>query len=151
MPANNSSILRINDDETEFDPGFHIDFETLSGGYKINDMFYVGNGKAVLRVLQEDETNPDYLWATYAPTSSIPLLSTGIIDLTSQTFTLLEDVPLAGGGWNAAYLIEDGKLYLGVSSSSYAGIYEIDPEAETAIAGATIEGNYAKGILSLTE
>ncbi|MEM6736165.1 MAG: DUF4374 domain-containing protein [Bacteroidota bacterium] len=149
--SNNSAILRIKNGETQFDQSFHIDFETLSGGYKINDMFYMGNGKAVLRVLQEDETNADYAWATYAPNSPLPILSTGIIDLTSQTFTLLEDVPLAGGGWNAAYMIEDGKLYLGVSSSSYASIYEIDPEAGTAIAGATIDGNYAKGIFSLTE
>ncbi|MEM6319259.1 MAG: DUF4374 domain-containing protein [Bacteroidota bacterium] len=151
VPETNSGILRIKNGETEFDPNFHIDFETLSGGYKINDMYYVGDGKAVLRVLQEDETNPAFLWATYAPTGEFPLLETGILDLNTQTFTLLPNVPRSGGGWNSAYMVEDGKLYLGVSNNTYAGIYIIDTEAGTATEGATIEGNYAKAILSLTE
>ncbi|MCG8310754.1 MAG: DUF4374 domain-containing protein [Cytophagales bacterium] len=150
-PATNSGILRIKNNETEFDPNYHIDFETLSGGYKINDMFYVGNGKAVVRVLKEDETNADFLWASYRPVAELPLLETGIIDLYNESFTLLPDVPKAGGGWNSATLVEEGKLYLGVSSSSFADIYIIDTENGTATKGATIKGNYAKAILSLSE
>ncbi|MDN5202763.1 DUF4374 domain-containing protein [Fulvivirgaceae bacterium BMA10] len=150
-PATNSGILRIKDGQTDFDPTYHIDFETLSGGYKINDMFYVGNGKAVVRILKEDETNADFLWATYSPTSEQPLLETGIVDLNNKTFTLLSNVPKGGGGWNGAYLVDDLKLYLGVSSSSFADIYVIDVVSETATKGATIQGNYVKAILSLSE
>ncbi|MEM1134418.1 MAG: DUF4374 domain-containing protein [Bacteroidota bacterium] len=150
-PATNSGILKIKNNETEFDPSYHIDFEALSDGYKINDMFYVGNGKAVVRVLKEDETNADYLWATYRPTSQQPLLETGIIDLYNETFTLLSNVPKSGGGWSSAYHIKDAKLYLGVNNSSYAGIYVIDTETGTATEGAIIKGNYAKAILSLSK
>jgi hypothetical protein len=150
-PSKNSAVLRIKNGATEFDPNFYIDFEAISGGYKINDLYYVGNGKAVVRALQEDESNPAFLWATYAPTSENPLLETGILDLNSQTFTLLPNVPKGGGGWNSAQMVKDGKLYLGISNSTYAGIYIIDAAAGTATEGATIEGNYAKAILSLTE
>ncbi|MEM8894650.1 MAG: DUF4374 domain-containing protein, partial [Bacteroidota bacterium] len=151
VPSKNSAILRIKNGETEFDSEYYVDFETLTGGYKINDMFYVSNGKMVIRALQEDETNAQYLWATYAPTSPIPLLETGIFDLSTQTFSLIPEVPRGGGGWNAAHLVEDNKLYLGISSSGYAGVYIIDTETGTATEGATIDGNYAKAILSLTD
>ncbi|MGD1892910.1 MAG: DUF4374 domain-containing protein [Cyclobacteriaceae bacterium] len=151
VPTTNSGILRINNGETEFDPNYHIDFETLSGGYKINDMFYVADGKAVVRVLKEDETNADFLWATYAPTSPQPLLETGIVDLYNQTFTLLTDIPKGGGGWNGAHLVEESTLYLGVSHSALAQIYAIDVDTETVTPGATVDGNYAKAILSLPE
>ncbi|REE00444.1 DUF4374 domain-containing protein [Marinoscillum furvescens] len=151
VPANNSAILRIRSGETAFDDSFYIDFETLSGGYKINDLIYAGNGKAVVRVLQEEETNADYLWAAYAPTSTSPLLSTGIVDLHAGTFTLLDNVPKGGGGWNTPHLVEGNTVYLGVSNSSYAGIYKIDTQSETAVEGATVDGNYAKAILSLKE
>ncbi|MEM6633842.1 MAG: DUF4374 domain-containing protein [Bacteroidota bacterium] len=150
VPSKNSGVLRIPSGSTEFDANFYIDFETISGGFKIQDMFYVADGKAVVRVLQEDETNPAFLWATYAPTGETPLLSTGILDLNAQTFTLLDNVPTGGGGWNAAHLVEDTKLYLGVSNSTYAGVYIIDVAAGTATEGVSVDGNYAKGVLSLT-
>ena len=151
VPANNSAILRVKKDETEFDENFYIDFETLSGGYKLHDLFYVANGKAVVRIAKEDETDEAYYWEAYTPNSETPVLETGIIDLYNNTFTLLDNVPNGGGGWNAAYLVEGTKVYLGVSNSTYAGIYVIDTETETATEGATVEGNYAKAILSLSE
>ncbi|GAF01775.1 DUF4374 domain-containing protein [Saccharicrinis fermentans] len=149
VPSKNSAILRIKNGETVFDNTFYIDFETLSGGYKINDMIYVKNGKAVVKVLKEDENDQAYLWAAYAPNAENPILETGIIDLYNQTFTLLPNIPKGGGGWNSAYLIEDDKLYLGVSSQTFASIYVIDTQANTATKGADVEGNYAKAILAL--
>lgn len=151
VPATNSGILRIKNNETEFDPNYHIDFESLSNGYKIYDLFYVKNGKAVVRMMKENEADSLYKWAAYRPTSPLPILETGIVDLYNESLTLLPDVPKGGGGWDDASLLEDGKLYLGVSNSTYAGIYVIDVENETATEGATIEGNYAKAILSLSE
>lgn len=151
VPAKNSGVLRIKSGTTEFDPTFHIDFEAISGGYKINDMYYVADGKAVVRVLKEDENDPTYLWASYAPTSEKPLLETGILDLNARTFTLLPSVPKAGGGWNSATMVDGKKLYLGVSNKDYAGIYVIDVAAGTATEGAKVTGNYVKAILRLTD
>lgn len=149
VPANNSGILRIKSGESEFDENYHIDFETLSGGYKINDLFYVGNGKAVVKVLKEDETNSAYLWGTYSPNSEFPLIEIGVVDLYNETFEIISSVPKSGGGWNSASFIEDGKLHIGMSSNAYASIYIIDPEEGTAVKGADIDGNYAKALLSL--
>jgi len=151
VPSKNSAVLRIKSGETEFDPSFYIDFETISGGYKINDLMYVADGKAVVRVVKEDENDEAYLWATYAPNSETPLIETGILDLNNSSFTLLDEVPNSGGGWSSANLVDGNKLHLGISNSEYAGIYTIDVENETAVEGATIDGNYAKAILSLTE
>lgn len=149
VPANNSGILRIKSGESEFDSNYHIDFETLSGGYKINDLFYVGNGKAVVKVLKEDETNPAYLWGTYSPNSATPLIEIGVVDLYNESFEIISSVPKSGGGWNSASFIEDGKLHIGMSSSTYASIYIIDPETATAVKGSEIDGNYVKSLLYL--
>ncbi len=148
VPENNSAILRIRNGETEFDQDYYVDFETLSGGFKINDLLYAANGKAVVRVVKEDETDAAYLWASYAPTSENPILETAVIDLYNESFTLM-DMPNGGGGWNTAHLVDGGTVYLGVSNSSFAGIYVIDTQSEVAIEGASIDGNYAKGILTL--
>lgn len=150
VPETNSGILRIKNGETAFDPSYHIDFETLSGGYKINDLYYVANGKAVVRILMEDENNADYAWAAYKPSSPLPLMDFGIIDLVNKSFTLISNIPKSGGGWASATRVEGTKLYVGVSNETYAGIYIIDTETATATEGAIIEGNYAKAILALT-
>ncbi len=151
IPSKNSAILRVKNGETEFDDSYYVDFETLSGGYKINDLFYVANGKAVVKVIMEDETNSAYHWGSYAPNAATPIVQTGIVDLYNKTFKLLTDVPNSGGGWNSAFLVEGTKLYLGCSSSDYSSIYIIDTETETAVKGVDIDGNYAKGIHSLIE
>lgn len=151
VPETNSGILRIKKGETAFDPNYHIDFEILSGGYKINDLYYVANGKAVVRILKEDENIPKYAWATFRPTSPMPLMEFGIIDLENKSFTLISDIPKSGGGWAPAIRVEGTKLYVGVSNKNYAGIYIIDTETATATEGAIIEGNYAKAILALTK
>ena len=151
LPENNSAVLKIVNGTTEFDNSYYLDFETLSNGYKLHDLIYAENGKAVVRVIKEDESNPAYFWGAYSPYSSTPILETGILDLYNKTFTLLEDVPNGGGGWNAAYLVEGSKVYLGISNSEYAGIYIIDTANNTAVKGADVEGNYAKAILKLNE
>lgn len=149
VPENNSGVLRIKAGETEFDPSYHIDFESISGGLKINDMFYVSDGKAVVRALQEDENNAAFKWATYGPTSPQPIMNLGILDLKTKSFTPL-DGELSGGGWNAATLVEGDKCFVGVSNSTFAGIYEIDVKEGTSKKTVDVDGNYAKAILSLT-
>ena len=149
-PEANSGILRINNGESEFDSDFYIDFETLSGGYKLNDFYYLGEGKAVVRMLQEDETNLLFFWGSYAPTSEFPLLEFAIIDLYEETFIPISgDIPNSGGGWPSAVLVEDDKVFVGVSNSTYSGVYVIDVDTATVTEGADIEGNYAKGLFSI--
>ncbi|MFA0964125.1 DUF4374 domain-containing protein [Roseivirga sp. BDSF3-8] len=147
VPSKPSGILRINAGETEFDENYFFNFEQASGGYKINDMVYAGNGKAVVRMVVEDNV----LWGTYAPNTENPMCRTAVVDLEAMTVTEVQEIPLHGGSWGMAHLVHDGHVYLNISNASGANIYIVDPETATAQKGATIEGNYAKGIFHLEE
>lgn len=151
VPTTKSSILKIKKGASEFDENFHIDFETLSGGYKLNDMYYAGNGKAVVRFVKDD-SDRTFTWGTYKPNGENPLLGFGIVDLDNETFTDLStgNVELSGGGWNGVALVQDGNtVYVGVNNSGYSGVYVIDIEAKTISEGANIDGNYTNGIVGL--
>ena len=139
-PDVSSGILRIKSGETEFDEDYHIDFEELSGGYKLNDIYYVGDGKAVVRIINETEEieNATYEyegvtyytnhWAAYYALSENPLLELGVIDLYNEEFELVTGAPNGGGSYFTGSLVEDGKLYLSISNSNESGVYIIDPE-----------------------
>jgi hypothetical protein len=146
VPTVNSGILRINAGETDFDDDYYIDFETLSDGGKLNDIYYAENGKAVVRYLTDDSSS----WSTYSPYSEDPILKFGIVDLYNETFTELSgDMELSGGGWNGVALAEGSTVYVGVSNDSYSGIYVIDTDNATVTEGADVDGNYAKALLGL--
>ncbi len=141
-----SAFLKISAGETDFDADYYFDFETASEGYKLNDIYYVGNGKAVVRMLKTDTKS----WATYSPYSAEPVLEFGIVDLYNKTFTALTgDMELSGGGWNGVDLVEGTTVYVGVSNAGFSGVYVIDVENATVTEGADIDGNYAKALLGL--
>ncbi len=141
-----SSILKITNGTSEFAEDYYFDFETASEGYKLNDIYYVANGKAVVRMLKDDATS----WATYSPYSENPVLEFGIVDLYNKTFTAItREMEMSGGGWNGVAFVEGTTAYVGVSNSSYSGIYVIDVEEATVSEGADIDGNYAKALLGL--
>lgn len=146
VPTVNSGVLKINNGETKFDEDYYIDFETLSDGYKLNDIYYAKNGKAVVRILKDDSNS----WSTYVPLSESPVLEFGILDLYNKKFTKLSgDMELSGGGWNGVALVEGNTVYVGVSNANYSGIYVIDVDKATVTEGADVDGNYAKAILTL--
>ncbi|MBU2995437.1 DUF4374 domain-containing protein [Cellulophaga baltica] len=146
VPTVNSGLLRINSGEADFDDSYYVDFETISSGYKLNDLYYVGDGKAVVRILSDDSE----AWSTYSPNSESPVLSFGILDIYEGSFTELSgEMELSGGGWNGVVFVEDNTAYVGVSNSDYSGVYVIDVENATVVEGADIDGNYAKAILGL--
>jgi len=148
LPSLNSAIVKIANGTTEFDTDYYFDFQTVSGGYKLHDMFYVGNGKAVVSMV--NATNDVTPWGGYfAPTGS-GIIEYGIVDLYEQSFTALTgDIELNSGGYFPAALVEENTVYIGVSNENYSGIYIIDVDDATVTEGADIDGNYAKAILSL--
>ncbi|MCV9386130.1 DUF4374 domain-containing protein [Reichenbachiella ulvae] len=151
-PDNPSGFLRIISGSTEFDSDYFFNFEEKSGGYKLNNVVYAGNGKAVVRMAKEDDTNPDYKWATYGPNieAELAICEMAIVDLENQSITKL-DIPAHGGEWGMANLVYDGKVYVNVSTADEAHIYEIDPQTATAVKGAKINGNWAKGFAVLKD
>lgn len=144
-PTNPSGFLRIKKGSSDFDDTYFFDFEAASGGYKINNAIYAGNGKMVVRMINDDSG----LWATYNPDTENPICYIGIADLNAKTVTMVDDVPAHGGEWGMANLVHDGKVYINVSDVNGAHIYEIDPASATATKGAEIEGNWAKEIMKI--
>lgn len=135
-----AGILKINNGETTFDEDYFFNTEEL--GYKVLGGVYVGNGKVVARVLSTTvEANPAVVsWATFAVTEG-PIHNMAVIDLFNKTIQVVNDIPLHGGQYKTPFLVEDGKVYASITtSSSDAYIYKIDPETVTATKGAKIQG-----------
>ena len=143
-PTNPSGFLRIPAGSTDFDDSYFFNFEQVTGGSKINNAVYAGDGKMVVRLVKADTA----LWGTYNPVPENPSCVIAIADLNTQTVTEVTDVPLHGGEWGMAHLVHKGKVYINVSTAEEAHIYEIDPATATATQGARIEGNWVKGIFT---
>ena len=135
-----SGIVRIKAGATEFDPNYLFDFEEATGGNKLNFFAYVGNGKAVGRMVVDDSQ----LWGAFNVVN--PICKLVIIDLEAQAVTEVSDVPLHGGQYATPPLVENGKVYMNISTATDAHIYEIDPATATAKKGAAVKAVEAKGI-----
>jgi hypothetical protein len=138
-----SGILRIKNGTTAFDPDYFLNIEEATGGGKIVYFSYAGSGKAVARIVTDDSV----LWGAFSPNN--PICELVIIDLNAATVTEVTDVPLHGAQYATPALVENGKVYMSITTATDAHIYEIDPETATAVKGAEIDGLEAKGIFNL--
>jgi hypothetical protein len=136
----NSGILRIRNGQQLFDPGYFFDVETATGGAKLLSATYAGNGLLVARMQKPGTDDVNALWGAFDVT--IPICQIAIIDLNNKTVTHVKDIPAHGGQYGSQGLVEDGKVYLSVTSTTAgeARIYEIDPLTATATKAAKIEG-----------
>lgn len=137
-----SGILRINNGETEFDENYFFDIEQATGG-KVNFFEYAGNGKAVANIVMDDSQ----LWGAYVAGSEVHKLV--ILDLENQTSTDVSGVPLHGGFYGSPWHVEDGNVYMSVTTASDAHVYEVDVATATGVQGAEIQGKELKGIYNL--
>ncbi|MBE7653583.1 DUF4374 domain-containing protein [Tenacibaculum finnmarkense] len=144
-PTNKSAILRIKSGATDFDKEYYFDFEKASGGKKINFLHYVGNNKAVVRMITDDSTK----WSAFAPTSKKPNCKIAVVDLAAKTVTEVTDIPLHGGQWATPALNSNGKVYMNISDNNGAYIYEIDVNTATAKKSQKVEAAVVKGIFDL--
>ncbi len=128
----NSGILRIKNGDLEFDDSYFFDIEEATGGDKLVYFEYVGDGLAVGRLITDDSG----LWTYYGSSDICKLV---VIDLEGKTLTPITDIPLHKGQY-APMLVEDGKVYVNITTENSADIYEIDPNSATAVKGASIDG-----------
>ena len=138
-----SGILRIKNGSTEFDPNYFLNIEEATNGGKIVYFSYAGNGKAVARIVTDDSA----LWGAFSPNN--PICKLVIIDLNAATVTDVPDVPAHGAQYATPALVENGKVFMSITTATDAHIYEIDPITATAEKGAAIDGLEAKGIFNL--
>ncbi|WP_064966579.1 DUF4374 domain-containing protein [Tenacibaculum ovolyticum] len=144
-PANKSAILKIKSGDTDFDKDYYFDFETISGGNKINFLHYVGNNKAVVRMITDDSKK----WDAFAPVGKTPICKIAIVDLEAKTVKEVTDIPLHGGQWATPALNHNGKVYMNISDNNGAYIYEIDVNTATAKKSQQVEAAVVKGIFAM--
>lgn len=137
-----SGILRINDGETEFDENYFFNVEEAAAG-KINYLEYVGNGKAIANIVTDDSA----LWGSYSAANEIHKLV--ILDLEAQTSTEVTGVPLHGGFYGSPWYVEDGSVYMSITTSESAHVYRVDAASASGEQGAEILGKELKGIYNL--
>ncbi len=147
-----SGILKINSGETEFDENYFFDVENAPDGGILFWFDYVGNNKAIARLLTEDvdpgsDPNFEMYWGAFGRTMFNQKLV--ILDLAAQTVTPVENVPLHAKRYTTPVLVEDGKVYVSVETADEAYVYQVDINSATAVQGAKIEGKTIKGFSNL--
>lgn len=136
-----SGILRIKDGEMNFDQDYFFDIENQTNGEKLAYFEYVGDGLAVGRLITDDSG----LWSYYGSADVCKLV---ILDLENQTITPVDGVPLHKGQY-APMLVKDGKVFVNISTSEEAFIYEIDPLNASAVKGAEIKGKEIQNLVHI--
>jgi hypothetical protein len=134
----NSGILRINSGTTQFDAAYFFDVEAASGGAKLLSATYAGNGLLVARMLKPGADTT--AWGAFNVTN--PVCKIAIIDLNNKTVKMVNDIPDHGGQYGGQGLVEDGKVYVSVTSTiaGESRIYAVDPATATATKAAKIQG-----------
>ncbi|MFM7022456.1 MAG: DUF4374 domain-containing protein [Flavobacteriales bacterium] len=139
-----SGILKINAGQEQFDANYFFDVEGVSG-FKLLTAAYVGNGKAVGRVVAS-ETSADQ-WAAFDVTK--PTCKLVVLDLNAKTVIEVTSVPLHGGQYQTPFYIENGKVYMSINNGTETYVYEINPSDASAKKGAKIVGQELQSIFKL--
>jgi hypothetical protein len=144
-----SGILCIRSGQLQFDDTYFYDVEAATGGGKLLSGHYAGNGLMVGQLLLPGKDTPDNSWAALEPTAEVCKLV--VIDLFNKTVKDVQGVPVHGGQFSTPGFVEDGKVYLSITSTAAgeARIYVVDPETATGKKGAKIEGVEVPGIYKI--
>merc|ERR1719374_82927 len=130
-----SGILKISAGQTEFNDSYFFNIEEATNGGKLFWFDYVGDDKAIARILTEDNGTP---WAAYYRSAFNQKLV--IIDLVNQTVTDVSNVPLHAKRYSSPVYVDGGKAYVSVETASDAYVYEVDIVNAVAVRGAKIQG-----------
>ncbi|MBZ9729941.1 DUF4374 domain-containing protein [Salegentibacter sp. JZCK2] len=139
-----SGILRIPNGETDFDEDYFFNVEEATGGEKLFWFDYVGNNKAIARLLTHDD---GAAWGAFGRDAFNQKLV--ILDLEAQTVTEVADVHLHAKRYSSPVFVEDGKIYVSIETANEAYVYQVDIETAKATKGAKIEGKTIKGFYKL--
>ena len=133
------TILKINAGETAFDEEYFFNVEET--GYRVLGGAYVGDGKVVARVISTERDDVATAWAAFSVMTQ-PINNIAILDLNAKTLEIVDDVPLHGGQYLTPFLIEEGKVWVSITTSpTDSFLYLVDPATASATKGARIEGS----------
>lgn len=136
-----SGILKIDAGSTEFNENYFFNIEEATGGSKIFWFDYVGDNKAIARLITDNGS----AWSAYGSVSHKLVM----IDLENQTVTDIDNVPTSKLQYTSPIFVEDGKAYLTIVTATDAHVYQVDVETGTATKGAEIKGQAIKGFYRL--
>lgn len=146
-----SGILRINSGTTQFDPSYFFDVEAASGGARVLSATYAGSGLLVAR-MQKAGTDTAAVggWGLFDVTN--PICQIAVIDVNNKTVKMVNDIPDHGGQYGSQGLVEDGKVYVSITSTiaGESRIYAVDPANATATKAAKIQGLEVPAIYKLS-
>lgn len=141
-----SGILKIKAQTTEFDNDYFFNIETATNGGKIFWFDYIGENKALARILTNDTAIP---WDAFTRSQTAFNQKLVIIDLVAKTVTDVANVPLHAKRYSSPVYIENGKIYESIETATDAYVYEIDIATATGKRGAKINGKTIKGFYKL--
>lgn len=123
-----SIIYRIKSGETNLDASYSLDLSSKTSGGMGAAMWYIGNGKAIIRTRVAGESiDADH--------------SFSLIDVKNGSFIKTLALPVdKGERMVKAVIVEDGKAYIAVNSADKDYIWEYDPAAESLKSGAEFVG-----------
>lgn len=123
-----SIIYRIKNGETELDASYSFDLSSKTSGGMGAAMWYIGNGKAIIRTRVAGESiDADHSFT--------------IVDVRNGSFIKKLDLPAdKGERMVQAVIVEDGKAYIAVNSADKDYIWEYDPATESLKTGAEFIG-----------
>ena len=125
-------ILRIKKGTTEFDSGYYFNTNAVH-------VLNLGGNK-VFAELNKTPKNDQTPWSDGTLTSAI-------LDLGSQTVTVVSDVPThQGNGRRLAALQEGDFVYLPVTEDNGIFIYKINTNNGTAVKGAQVASSFVAGV-----
>lgn len=146
-----SGILRINKGEIEFDKDYFFNVETATNGGKLFWMDYIGNGKALGRIVVNKA--PITGWDVFTEQGSNFKLV--VIDLNAKTVTDVQGIPVHANRYTSPLFVEDGIAYLSArvgekeATDAETHVYVVNVETAKATKGAKVEGLALKGIFRI--
>ncbi|WP_299311666.1 DUF4374 domain-containing protein [uncultured Aquimarina sp.] len=152
-----SGILRINNGATEFDTNYFFNVEEATNGGKLFWMDYVGNGKAIARIIVDDNIGA---WGVFKEQGEFFKLV--VIDLINKEIKDVSGIPIHANRYTSPMFIEDGKVYLSARTGPAIGnngenadlgethVYIVNTETATATKGAKVLGLALKGVFKIS-
>ncbi|HRP54573.1 DUF4374 domain-containing protein [Agriterribacter sp.] len=123
-----SVIYRIKNGETELDGSYYFNLSSKTENGMGAAMWYIGNGKAIIRTRVAGETiDLDHFYT--------------IVDVRNGNFIKKLDLPAdKGERMVQAVVVEDGKAYIAVNAEDKDYIWQYDPSTEALTPGAEFIG-----------
>lgn len=141
-----SGIVKIANGETEFDQDYFFDIEAAADGGKLFWFDYIGDNKALGRIVTSNEG--EYFYSNFTKDFFYEKLV--LIDLEAQTVSDVEGVPLHQKRYTSPLSIIDGVVYLSVETADENAVYAYDVATGVATKGGAIEGKTIKGFYDLS-